>query len=276
YDAHEFFTEMIEVKRRPWIHFAWSMLEKWLLPKFPRGYTVAKSISEEFKALYGINYAVVRNVPHYREPTSADLICSENVLKIMDSFKAQCPSPEPFILYQGAINEGRALIQLLDAMTMVQARLLLAGTGNLEQQVKEHIKKLGLGHKVYMCGNVPPDQLRELTLMCYGGITIFDAYSKNQYYSLGNKFFDYIMARKPQVCVNYPEYKAILKEFPVAVPIENTKPDSIATGLNNLLTDIVLYENLQYACHRAAGKLNWQEEEKTLLQCWADLLGNKK
>lgn len=271
YDAHEFFTEMIEVKRRPHIHFIWKKVEKWLVPKFFHGYTVGQAIANDLKKLYGVDYALIRNVPHYADPLDANTPLPEIIRKIMEAFNNQCPSPAPFIFYQGALNEGRALLPMLEAMKTVNARMLMAGSGNMENEVKNFILQNGLEEKVYLCGNVPPPLLKYLTAQCYAGVTLYDAFSKNQYYSLGNKFFDYIMARKPQVCVNYPEYAAILKQFPVAVPIANTETTTIALSLNNLLQDDVLYKNLQTACESAAKTLNWEKEAEMLRFCWQRL-----
>lgn len=268
YDAHEFFTEMIEVKRRPYIHFIWKKIEQWLVPKFEYGYTVGKAISDDLKLLYGVKYALVRNMPRLTTPIEKSAPIPENIANILKAFHANCPAPEPFILYQGAINEGRALLPMLEAMKEVKARMLMAGSGNMEAEVRNFIKKEGLEKKVFMCGNVAPSDLRYLTAYCFAGITLFDDFSKNQYYSLANKFFDYIMAHKPQVCVNYPEYAAILKQFPVAIPINNTQPGTIATALNNLMDDRVLYSSLQEQCKAASATLNWDNEELTLRNCW--------
>jgi hypothetical protein len=80
------------------------------------------------------------------------------------------------------------------------------------------------------------------------------------------------MARKPQVCVNYPEYAAIIKQFPVALPIPDTAPLTIASALNNLLQDGVLYKTLQSGCETAALALNWEKEALQLRHCWEKLV----
>jgi glycosyltransferase involved in cell wall biosynthesis len=276
YDAHEFFTEMIEVKSRWHIHFVWKRIEKWLVPKFSHGYTVGAAIAKEFKHMYGVHYGLVRNMPAYREPVEENTPEPAIISKVLKDFNLKTNSSLPIILYQGAINEGRALHKLVAAMAKVDARLLLVGSGNLEKEIKRFIAEKGLEDKIYMCGNVPPQDLRYLTSICFAGITIFDAFSKNQYYSLGNKFFDYMMAYKPQVCVHYPEYASILEQYPMALPLENTEPETIANSLNKLIEDPVLYWNLQKVCKQASKILNWDSEEQILLDCWKQLFANQK
>ncbi len=67
----------------------------------------------------------------------------------------------------------------------------------------------------------------------------------NQYYSLANRFFDYIMAGIPQICVAYPEYKNINHEFEVAMLVENIDVKTLSNAIHQLLNDDELYKRLQ-------------------------------
>lgn len=271
-DAHEYFTEMIEVKRRPWIHAVWKWVERTYLPRYPAGYTVGHEIAGIFKQQYGISYRVVRNIARYQEPANPSEVMPAPYEGIWQKALQQTEEQGPIVLYQGALNEGRALDELIMAMHTVPARLFFAGTGNYAPQTAAKIRHENLGHKIAMLGNLPPAVLRIATARSYCGITVFDAQSLNQLYSLGNKFFDYVMAHKPQVCVNYPEYRTILKQYPVAVPVDDVKPETLAAGLNKILTDDVLYRSLQQENIIASKALNWENEAVILLECWQNLL----
>jgi len=271
-DAHEYFTEMIEVKRRPWIHAVWKWVEKTYLPRYHAGYTVGHTIAGIFQQKYGLSYRVVRNIARYHLPANPNEAIPEPYENIWQNALKQTEGQGPIVLYQGALNEGRALDELIQAMHLVPARLFFAGTGNYQQQTAAKIRDENLSHKIAMLGNLPPAVLRIATARAYCGITIFDAQSLNQFYSLGNKFFDYVMAHKPQVCVNYPEYSAILKQYPVALPVEDVKPETLAAALNKILTDGVLYDYLRQQNVLASAILNWENEEKVLLESWAMLL----
>ncbi len=116
YDAHELFSEMKEVITRPQIKKSWDRIERYAVPKFTHGYTVSQSIAEEFRRRYGVDYALIRNLP---------------------LLEADPPAPgagEKFILYLGAVNEARGLESLIAAMQEVDSRLLIYGTGNLMDQ----------------------------------------------------------------------------------------------------------------------------------------------
>ena len=94
YDAHELFCEMKEIVSRPSIYKIWKKIEAFAVPKFTVGYTVNQPIAEEFKKMYGINYDIIRNIALLRP--------------LLHQIKK-----ERFILYQGAVNEGRSFETLI-------------------------------------------------------------------------------------------------------------------------------------------------------------------
>lgn len=256
YDAHELFTEQKEIVTRPAIHRLWLKVERFAVPKFVHGYTVNRFIADELNRRYGVSYAIVRNLPR---------------------LNAVPPNPdtaERFIIYQGAVNEGRSFETLIPAMKQVQARLVVCGNGNFFEKANKLVKKHKLENKVEMKGYVRPDELCTITPRAYAAVMLFENTGLNQYYSLANRFFDYIMAGIPQVCVAYPEYEAINDQYGVAYLVYNTSSQSIAEALNNLLSDEVLYTRLQQNALKAREVLNWTAEEKVLLNFYNQLFNS--
>lgn len=252
YDAHELFCEMKEVVTRPRIYRFWKFIERRAIPGFKLGYTVNQSIADEFFKMYKVRYEVIRNLPLLQN--SAGIIRNEG-----------------FILYQGAVNEGRSFETLIPAMKNVNAQLIICGVGNFMEQAKRLVELNGLEEKVIFKNRVPPDQLKEITRKASIGITLFENKGLSNYLSLGNRFFDYIHAAIPQICVDYPEYRRINQEYEVAVLIDDLHPDRVAKELNNLLSDKELYERLKANAARAREELNWQKEETRLLAFYKKL-----
>jgi glycosyltransferase involved in cell wall biosynthesis len=245
YDAHELFTETKEVISRPGIKKIWMAVEKYAVPQFKSGYTVSQSIAEELKRRYHVQYEVIRNMTKLRSD-------------IKDA-------NGKFIFYQGAVNEARSFEYLIPAMKQVDQKLVICGDGNFMTQLKELIRQNGVEGKVELMGMLTPDQLWEVSMGARAGITIIENDGLNQYFSLPNKFFDYIHAGIPQVAVNYPEYKRLNDEYEVAILLDKTNPEIIAEAINNLLQNDVLYERLRKNCIMARQTLNWQQEEQKLL-----------
>lgn len=249
YDAHELFCEMQEIVERPRIYRFWKWLERQTVPRFPRGYTVNQPIADEFHRMYGVNYGVVRNIP-VRRP-----------LEIPEK-------KERYILYQGGVNVGRSFDTLLAAMKQVDAPLWIAGDGNYMDRVKSLISQYGLQEKVRLLGRIPPDQLRELTRHAWIGLTLFEERGQSNYFSLANRFFDYIHVAVPQLCMDYPVYRQLNNSAAVALLTRDLSPEGLASALNRLLSDRELYVQLQQNCLQAREKWCWQEEEKVLLKLY--------
>src|SRR3569833_3128433 len=88
YDALELFCDLEEVASRPAIRKMWHRIERHTVPHFKYGYTVNKSYVDEFKHMYGVEYAIVRNATVLKS-----LVIPEK--------------KDRYILYQGAVNKGR-------------------------------------------------------------------------------------------------------------------------------------------------------------------------
>ncbi len=257
YDAHELFTEQKEIVTRPTVHKFWLAVEKFAVPKFKNGYTVNQFIADELQRRYKVDYSIVRNLP-----------------VLVELQQKPDSGITPFIIYQGAVNEGRSFETLIPAMQHVDAKLKIYGKGNFFEQVKQLIKDYKVEDKVELMGFVVPQELKQITPRAYIAVTLFEQTGLNQFYSLSNRFFDYIMAGVPQVCVNYPEYKTSNDAHNIALMIDDTKIETIAGALNSLLNDKELHEHLQQNCVNARKKLNWQEEEKVLIESYKRISNN--
>ncbi|MEO5563100.1 MAG: glycosyltransferase [Chitinophagaceae bacterium] len=246
YDAHELFTETKEVITRPSVQKVWKKIEKYAVPKFKHGYTVSESIAQELNKRYNVHYKLIRNLTVLRPdiPTGQE---------------------RKFVLYQGAVNEARCFEYLIPAMKQVNNKLVVCGDGNFMDQLRKLIKENKVEDKVELRGMLSPEDLWKVSLEAKVGITIIENEGLNQYFSLPNKFFDYIHAAVPQVAVNYPEYRKINEQFEVAILLDKTEPEIIAAAINNLLVNDVVHVRLTQNCIMARQTLNWQQEEKKLL-----------
>ncbi|HEX6180576.1 MAG TPA: glycosyltransferase [Chitinophagaceae bacterium] len=255
YDAHELFCELPEIIARPRIYKAWKWLERRCLPHFKYGYTVSESISAEYNKLYGHHYATIRNMSllEEREPGTN-------------------PVGQQYILYQGALNEGRGMEYLLPAIQYVSLPLVICGEGNFSAKARQIVKDLELEKKVMFRGMIEPVDLYAYTFHATIGINLGDGTGLNNYLSLNNKFFDYIHAGLPQIAMDFPEFRKVNGEFEVAALIPNLQVQAIADAINALLENRGKYSQLKINCNRARLVLNWQEESIKLVEFYNHLL----
>jgi glycosyltransferase involved in cell wall biosynthesis len=255
YDAHEIFCELEEVVARPSVQKMWYAIERHTVPHFKYGYTVNGSYVAHYKRLYGVDYSIVRNATVLRPLTIL-------------------PKAEKYILYQGAVNEARCFPELIAAMQHVNARLIICGEGNFFQEVQDIARELRLEQKVIFKGYIRPEDLRAYTLGAYVGVTLFVTTSLSNTLSLANRFFDYMHAGVPQLCVNYPEYAAVNGQYEVACLLDEITPETVASALNRMLDDTVYYEHMQEECLKAREVYCWQREEERLLEVYERVFSN--
>ncbi|MEZ4920773.1 MAG: glycosyltransferase [Saprospiraceae bacterium] len=255
FDAHEYFTEVPELVNKPLVRAVWAVLGATILPFYKYAYTVGPSLARIFSRKYKTPFAVVRNVP-FRSTEAPELKTKEKVL-----------------LYQGALNEGRGLEALIEAMQYLpDFKLWLAGEGDLSQQLREQVKTMNLEHQVEFKGLVRPDALKVLTQQAWLGINLLENKGLSYYFSLANKFFDYVQAAVPTLCIQFPEYEALNTEHEVAVLVASLEPKQIAESILLLHSNPDAYQRLQENCLIARKKWNWETEKQTLLAVWEQVL----
>lgn len=257
FDAHEYFTEVPEVTNRPLVKFFWDLIARICLPFYHHAYTVGPALARIFEKKYRLKFATVRNVQAPQSPFA-------------EEFALNTPNlAAKFILYQGALNEGRGIEQLLQAMQQIDGlQLVLAGEGDLSDVLRKMAVELGVQDKVNFLGMVKPEDLRQLTPKAWLGLNLLENKGLSYYYSLANKFFDYIHAGIPVLTMNFPEYRALNDQHGVAVLLDQLNPDAIAKTIRHLQKHPQTYLQLQSATQTAKLDWTWENEEKTLLQCW--------
>ncbi|MDQ4142039.1 MAG: glycosyltransferase [Bacteroidota bacterium] len=253
YDAHEYFPEVVEVVNRPLIKKVWTSLEQFILYRTKYAYTVNESLAQLFYSRYGVKFAVIQN-------------CT-----LLDpNFVVPIKPAEKFLLYQGAVNEGRGLETLLQAMPFLNVKLIICGKGDVYDSLQVLSNKLNLSGKVIFMGYVLPEELNNLTKQAFLGINLLENRGLNYYYSLGNKFFDYLHAGIPQLIVDFPEYRHLNEQFQVGVMVP-LEPEVIAGTINNLLENSSSYNLLVQNCLKARQIWNWQKEEQKLLAFYQNI-----
>ncbi len=163
------------------------------------------------------------------------------------------------------MNEGRGFEVLIPAMAGINCKLIICGEGNFFNQVSQLVKTHNLTDKVILKGMVLPQDLKDITIHAYIGITLFEDSGLSNYLSLANRFFDYMHAAIPQVCMNFPLYKEINNHYKVASFIDHLTVDAIQKEINFLLNDDNSYYEMQQNCLAAKNKYNWQNEELKLI-----------
>lgn len=253
FDAHEWFSQVPEVVVRPRVQRVWEWVERRLIPGADAAYTVCGAIAEHYTKLSGVPFRVVMNAP----PLDA-------------MHPPHQPESPPFILYQGALNQGRGIEAMIRALHHLDIRLVLVGEGDLSQPLRRMVREEGLEHKVHFAGWIAPDQLKYQTCKAWLGLNVSENQGLSYYYSLNNKFFDYIHAGLPSLINAFPEYLSLMQQWEVGLAVD-ADADQLVAAVKRLQEDPELYARLEQNCLEAAKTLNWQREAEQLIDIYAQL-----
>ncbi len=254
YDAHEYFSEVPEVIGRPLTQKVWEAIGAFCIPKADQCYTVGPALANILEARYGVAFSVVRNVSVRTEQKK-----TENL-------------DRKILLYQGALNDGRGLPELIKVMRLLpqEVQLWIAGDGDLTEDLKKSVAQLNLGHRVLFLGMLTPVDLRQCTIQANVGINLLENKGLSYYYSLANKTFDYIQAYVPAINIAFPEYIALNEKFETAILCNDLSEASILKAIQ-MVFEPQVYLRLRQNCIEAAKELVWEQEKEALRKIYQRL-----
>ena len=257
YDAHEYFTEVPEVVRRPGVKRVWEWVANRTIPKLNYCYTVGQSLAKIFEERYGPSFEVIRNVP---------FSMNEGMEGRKESYAMINPDHNKVILlYQGVLNEGRGIEQVIQAISTIdQVELWLAGEGDLSKELRALVQQLKLEQSVKFLGYLQPEELKKITPQAAIGLNLIENKGLSYYYSLANKAFDYIQAGIPSINMAYPEYEKINEEIEVFYLAKNLDVNELQTLISSILEDQETYNRLCENTRIAARGYTWEREVEKL------------
>ncbi len=255
YDAHEFFTDMGELMRRPMQRAVWRMAEGVLYPGLRHRLTVHAGIAQLYRARYPSTAppAVVPNLP-LAQPAPAPLPSGESRR----------------LIYQGAVQRGRGLELALRALRLLpDVSLWVVGGGYHVEALQAEAEVLGVSAQVRFWGWVPFDQLAGLTAQASVGLSIEQPDALNLLHSAPNKLYDYVQARLPIVVAPRPVHRQLVMDYGCGQVLRADSPEALAEAVRALLDSSESYRLAQAGAERAAQALTWQAHEATLLEVYA-------
>lgn len=259
YDSHEMFCEGPELQGRKFVQSVWRFIEKLVLPKLKYAYTVSYSIANTYKKYYGVDFKVIRNIPKLQSKT-----------KEVDNLQF---GDKKIILYQGVMNPGRGLEEIIAAMPLIDnAVLLIIGFGKVEQELKNLVKEKHLEDKVVFFGKVPFEQLLSYSKQADLGLLLERPLGLSFTYALPNKLFDYIHAELPIIASPLIEVKSIIQHYDIGEVVENHNAEHLAETINEMLSNYEKRNAWKQNMKVAKKELNWEKEEEKLQNIYANFL----
>lgn len=255
YDSHEYFTEVPELVARPKVQAYWKKIERKCMPAVDAMYTVNNSIAGMYADEYKREVKVVRNLPMQH---ASFVVKSREELGL--------PTDRKIILLQGAwINVDRGGEEAVAAMQHVEnALLLIAGGGDVIDDLKAEVDRLNLSDKVLFKPKMPYLELRQYTANADIGLSLDKDTNINYRFSLPNKLFDYIHAGTAVLASDLVEVKRIVEDHQVGRIAPGHDPVKLAEVLTQMLSNEEQLMQWKANAKKAAEVLTWENEEAVL------------
>jgi len=256
YDSHEYFTEVPELVHRPATQRIWLSLEQWIFPKLQHVYTVNQSIADIYSQQYKVDVRVIRNLP-------------------LTKNQSQTTSEEKILIYQGALNLGRGIDLMIDAMEHLEGyKLWIVGRGDVEQELRVQAANKSWATRVIFKGFVPFSELATLTYQASLGLSLEENMGKNYYYASPNKVYDYIQAGIPVIVSDLPEMRRTVEDWGIGeiLRVEDRNPWQLSRLVLRLMEEEYSTKKYSLASKKAARILNWEEEQNRLKQIYKPFL----
>ena len=261
FDAHELFPEVPELLHHRFVRRFWETLERMLIPRVDGAVTVCQSIAGYYQGRYGVTMQVVRNLPYYSE-----------VHHGVQSFD------QPTILYQGAVNKGRGLLTMVDAMEYLEnCHFLVIGDGDILRPLRRYTATKPWHDRITFQGRMEPQQLMQITPKAALGYVVMDNLGLNYYYSLPNRIGDCIHAHVPVLASDFPEIRNLVNRYQIGrlVP-ERVSAKQLAEIVRQTIQqwEEIPVEEKQNRFEIASKELCWQNESRILLEAVSQTMGN--
>lgn len=253
-DCHEWYEEAPELLKRPITRGFWKYLGLLLLPMVDQGLSVTDYLARVFHHKSKKPFRVVRNMPVLVPHVSTQ-------------------KERKLLIYQGVLNQDRGLPELIQAMRYLpDFQLWLCGEGDLRLELEGLVHDLNIEQQVIFKGNLDRLELGKAMRKAWLGFNLLTGQSKSYYYSLANKFFDYVHAGTPLITMDYPEYKQLIGQYRVGVMLSEITPAAIVEAIQKLKNNPQSYQQLVSQCLEARNHWHWDQEKQNLLAMFHEVL----
>ena len=257
YDAHELYYEqnVFSKKKKKLMR----QIEQKLIRECDVVFTVNRSIAEEMVSRYQISMPNVLlnaiNPPQDFDP-------KVRYLNLRDYF--QLAADQKILLFQGGLEKGRNLENLVQAMRYVTVSnlvLIFMGNGSLKEILQKSVNKYNLTSKVLFKEAVPQDELIYWTASADVGIIPYPHVDLNTYYCTPNKLFEFIQAQLPIIANDSPELRRFVHETRFGRVGSMQTAQEIARLIDNFVNDNGLIKQAQENLSNHFHEFTWSSQK---------------
>lgn len=266
YDAHE-----ISTSREGYSNFRTvvAYIEKFICHRVRGVITTTNMRAKYLARAYKIDRPLsLYNMPKFNDPKKSNLI--RDKLNLVNKW--------PIIIYQGGLQQGRGLENLILAFAQLKTKayLVFVGDGRLEGTLRDIRNKNALTEKVFFTGKIALSELPNYTASADIGIQPIENTCFNHFSTDSNKIFEYIMAGLPCIASDLPEIRKIVHSSNIGCLFTPGVVDELREVMEKLINDPNL--RLQYSKNsiKASKNYSWETQEKKFLDFYRQSISTNK
>ena len=269
YDVHDLAYETVNQNFSPkatfpksWAYRLMIAEMRFLVRRFERSFfrdvdlciTVNESCKNYLTRYYGHPQThVVVNYPAYREVTKSRHLYDE----------LDIAPQKRIVLYQGNLNEGRYLREIVKSATYFDddTVLVIIGTGQLLDELKQSAAR-SPKQNVYFHTYIPYDRLLEFTSGAALGICALEHINLSKKFASANKITEYFAAGIPALVTDSPEAVRLVDLYDCGYIFSPQNPERFARYISSVWADPErLHQKGINAQTAFREKLNWDKEK---------------
>jgi glycosyltransferase involved in cell wall biosynthesis len=274
-DFHEWYSENVswvpEISgwgaHPPTKRMTYRLAERLALWRGDAVITVCDSIADELSAMHpgGRHVDVIRNIP----PLAGSG-------KSYPSLKEELGIPEDrfLLLWQGGTGPSRLLEPIIRALALMPNVTFVIRGPSLEYfgaAYQELAEQVGAADRLVLLPPVPSAEVIDAAVGADAGIWTLPKLSKNFYYALPNKIFEYMASGLPVLAADFPEARKMVRDNGVGLCFDPYDPASIARQVSRLAEEPGLAERCRLEIPRALVRINADKEWDKLVDVYRRL-----
>jgi hypothetical protein len=263
YDVHENLPKQVLGKR--WIPL-------WLRPMAARLAALIERVADSF--FDAIVVANATSLARFRNPRTVLVRNYADVREFARTVPAAAyEDRQPLVAYVGAISRERGLLEMVDAMALVQhegATLVLAGP--MPEDLLDVASTRRGWDRVVAAGWHSRDAVQDLLARSRIGIAVLHPLP-NYLDNYPSKLFEYMAGGIPSIVSDFPLWRDVIEDADCGIVVDPLDPRGIAAAIDELLAHP---ERAREAGERGRAatqqRLNWAAEGEKLVQLYSQLM----
>src|SRR6185369_7209682 len=152
------------------------------------------------------------------------------------------------LLWQGGTGPSRMIEPIIEALAHAPSVAFVIRGPSLDlfgEGYRALARKCGVEDRLVLLPPVPSGDVVASAESADAGIWTLPNLSKNFYYALPNKIFEYLASGLPVLAANFPEARRMVEGYDVGLCFDPYDPRSIAAQLTRLATEPELHARLR-------------------------------